>query len=357
MGSSFYIKQPKSTALKEVAIIRPFVIFLLVVLHAFAIFGDGWDKPACVDSIGIYYWLTVLISGFRIETIALVAGYVYSYQTNTLNRSFDFKPYCIKKFKRLIIPCFVFSIIYYFLFDYNYVTPPSVFSVVSSFFGCGHLWFLPMLFWCFLILWYIDRHIKKSYLLLIFFGAISIIPLPFDLLGLKGVVHFIFYCYWGYILYLDKNKIIKHLQHNSAILCLWGGYCVLTLIFYKFVYPNLDYSLGNFGIMLKTRIIANSFKLIISIIGVIALYISALFYLDRKQYEQLPTNIAKMSTLCYGIYVYHQFILKFIYYYSSIPSCVNSYVLPWLVLMVTLVLSYVFTCLSLNTKIGRFLIG
>lgn len=88
----------KKKLLYEVSIIRPLVIFLLIVYHAVCIYGGVWT-PVNNVQIPLYDLLMRIISGFRIETIALVAGYVYSYQFLDLNRRFELKSFVIKKLK------------------------------------------------------------------------------------------------------------------------------------------------------------------------------------------------------------------------------------------------------------------
>ena len=117
--------------LYEVSIIRPTIIFLLVVLHAFSNVakwvGDGVVYTNEYQPVAVYQWFCWLISGFRIETIALIAGYVFAYQSLDLNRSYKFGPFVVKKFKRLIIPMLFFGVIYYFCFYYS----TAEFSIVS----------------------------------------------------------------------------------------------------------------------------------------------------------------------------------------------------------------------------------
>ena len=72
--------------LYEVSIIRPLIIFLLVVMHSFTMYDGCWPLPEGIHAVPAYAWLVNLISGFRIETIALIAGYVFAYQSIDLNR-------------------------------------------------------------------------------------------------------------------------------------------------------------------------------------------------------------------------------------------------------------------------------
>lgn len=67
--------------------------------------------------------------------------------------------------------------------------------------------------------------------------------------------------------------------------------------------------------------------------------------------------LIKLSSYCYGVYIFQQFILKFLYYKSDMAQCINPYALPWVATVVTIALSLILTDLSLRTKVGRFLIG
>ena len=81
----------KKKLLYEVSYIRPIVIFLLVVSHSFTKIQVGPNGAMNdYDLATGYLWLVRLIKGFRIETIALVAGYVFAYQSIDLKRKYEF---------------------------------------------------------------------------------------------------------------------------------------------------------------------------------------------------------------------------------------------------------------------------
>lgn len=64
-----------------------------------------------------------------------------------------------------------------------------------------------------------------------------------------------------------------------------------------------------------------------------------------------------LSGYCYGVYIYQQFIIQYLYYKTSVPLLVNEYALPWIGFVVALVLSILLCWVSLKTRFGRFLIG
>lgn len=71
----------------------------------------------------------------------------------------------------------------------------------------------------------------------------------------------------------------------------------------------------------------------------------------------MPDLIYGTNSLCYGVYIVHQFVLVYIYYKSEFVHHLNAYALPWVVLAITVVSSLFLSYLLLKTKVGRFLIG
>ena len=345
--------------LYEVSIIRPTIIFLLVVLHAFA-HTTRWVHPGGViysndyQPIVVYQWFCRLISGFRIETIALIAGYVFAYQSLDLKRSYKFGPFVVKKFKRLIIPMLFFGAIYYFCF-YVPLTGFSTRDFLSQLFsGCGHLWFLPMLFWCFLAIWFIDRFRLSSWLMLLLLAGLSIIPVPTLPLGLTKLPHFVFYVYAGYFLWTKRNYLFAHCLKNGFILFFWALYVILVIVNHALLpKTSPEMALWQKGLIYG---ISGITELVMSCSGIMALYLLVCKTTTKDGYTPKPW-VVNASDSCYGVYVYHQFILMYLYFYTPFVDMFPHYLVPWIGLLLTLGLSLLLTKVTLKTKFGRFLIG
>lgn len=90
-------------------------------------------------------------------------------------------------------------------------------------------------------------------------------------------------------------------------------------------------------------------------LGVIAIYSLTNWLLITKQMKVFKM-IVNLNTYCFGIYLFQQFILIALYYYTETPSLIGPYVLPWvgfiMALSVSILLSYYFRL----TKIGKALI-
>lgn len=370
----------KKTLLYEISIIRPLIIFLLVVYHSLCVFTGGWNAPAGVPSNTAYWWLGHFISGFRIETIAFVGGYVFFFQCSELGKRLNFIPFAWKKFKRLIIPCFIFGIIYFLLYRFK----PAHFNWNVAFWrvanGIGHLWFLPMLFWCFLASWLLDqllallqRHAPKAFwptgwIILVALAVVSLLRITGLKMGLSRAPYFLFYFYLGYWLRACMARRDPSSSHPSAAppIVLWVLYIATLLIHLQTTHLQLP------GVAwLCPHWLRGCSKLVLHLMafahttcGILALYTTVMLWLQRhRTSDAQPSPFLRLcSTLCYGVYVLHMFFMQPIYYSTPFPAwCCSStlgfWLMPWIVLAATLALSIATTWLLLKTRFGRFLIG
>lgn len=341
--------------LYEVSYIRPIVIFLLVVSHSFTEIHKGaGTETQPFELAEAYLWLVRLIKGFRIETIALVAGYVFAYQSLVLGRKYPFWPFMVKKFKRLIVPMLIFGVVYYFCFlsrqsDFHFAS-----FVVTLLSGCGHLWFLPMLFWCFIAIWVIDRFKLSSWITLVVLALISVVPNSGLPLGFNRLPHFLFYVFAGYFLWEHREVPTRWSKSTRIIAMSWIVYIALVVLKSTFV---LSYA-KSMPLLYKGLIQSfnNSMLLFSSCCGILALYITVIHFTNREGFIP-PRWVINASSDCYGVYVYHQFILVWLYFYTPLVGTCPPLLVPIIGLILALSTSLLLTRLSLKTRLGRFLIG
>lgn len=377
LQKNMYFCNVKKKLLYEVSIIRPLIIFLLVVYHSLCVFTGGWPAPAGVPENAAYWWLGRTISGFRIETIAFVGGYVFCYQCVELLKRQRFFQFVWKKFKRLIIPCFVFGIVYYLLYRFN----PSRFSWYVAFWrvanGIGHLWFLPMLFWCFLAGWLTDRllswlsqygrgaQLGLAWGLLGALAVVSMLRITGLKMGLSRAPYFFFYFYLGYFLrFLSRGRQVVF--GRGSVVALWALYVAFLLLHLQMTKLHLPGLWFDCPKVLRgaSLTLIHALNLGHTTCGILALYGSVSRWLARHKTsdDQPGAFLRQCSRLCYGVYVLHMFFMQPIYFFSPFPawccgSALGVWLMPWLVLAVTLLLSVVSTLLLLKTRFGRFLIG
>lgn len=333
----------------EVTIIRPLIIFLLIVYHCLCVYNGKWEPISSINDVPIYYWIANFISGIQLEAMAFISGYIYSFQMYELKKKNEFKPLVFKKFKRLLLPCYFFSILYFIII----LKPLAEYSLEDTFFiitnGAGHLWFLPMLFWCFVCLFFLHKFYKCNFKVLLILALVSILPFPNFPFGISRMFHFIFYTYAGYCLYLERTNVVNLLMKKRYLLCL----IYMILLYSICSIENLEIQNWYFTIFVK--IVRHMLKLLLATSGILALYLFVYKYLLYK--ERPKDIIIYLNSICYGLYIFHQFFLKYLYYQTDLPEIIGSIYLPIVGLAISLPCSYMLTYMFLRNKYGRMLIG
>ena len=337
----------------EVNIIRPLLIcVLLIMYHAFAPFGDSeaWNIEG-VSRIEAYYWLDKFVYSFMLESFVFISGYVFAFQIAE-NKVNSFKVLLIGKVRRLIIPSVVFSILYaIFFYDKQIELMHFIYDILN---GLGHMWFLPMLFWCFLAAFFIEKIKVRELLklvLLFLLSLFSFFPLPFQL---GQTCYYLFFFYAAMIVFHNKERLVNS-SHLSLTIVVF-----VSVFFISFVCCTIlrERIIAYHPVMIEERIIKmflyKSTMLIYSSFGVLSFYLAAIKI--SRGYINCSCRLLLLNKLCMGIYIAHQFILMSLYFHTDISILVNPYWLPWAGYVIALVLSTLFAYLVRLTPIGRWLI-
>lgn len=345
----------QNNILTDVVIIRPILVVLLVFYHAFAIYSGGWTPLTGFPEIKLYWWLDKLSYAFMLEMFVLISGYVFGYQVRVKGEEkLQAKNLFIGKFKRLMLPSLVFSTLYFLCFrDFAEQSLWAIFYEIVI--GVGHMWFLPMLFSCFVCLWIIEKlHIKFKIVFPLLF-LLSISPLPPLPLNLRLTSYYILFFYLGY--YIQRHNIGLNRYYNKK------NAFILSVVFI-FLFISLTWLNNSFTAMIEdnnsmfAKIAAISFnklsKILYSITG-----IAAVFSIIGTKKINVTNNkwLFEIGALCMGVYLSQQFILVTLYHYTNLPSLLGPYILPWVGFIIALSGSLLISWLLRQSKIGRILIG
>lgn len=343
--------------LEDVVVIRLILILLLVLYHAFAIFNGAWERPSGVLGIKLYWWIASFSNAFMLETFVFISGYILGYQTLVKgNTMLSYSNLIKKKIKRLLLPSLFFSSIYYVLFyDLDKSIGEILYAILN---GCGHLWFLPMLFWCFVAIYVINKlHLRESWVfpIALICSLCSFLPLPFRL---NSALYYFFCFYLGFWCMVNHSHISKCFDFKYFIIsvCLFfGSFIPLTYIGEctregsMLLYDDLvSKIIGLF--------VCKIFRIAYSVSGVVMLFLTINLLL-KKKILQLSPLLKKASALCFGVYIYQQFILKYLYYHTGLTLISPSIALPWIAFLIALISSLLFSWLTIKMRFGRFLIG
>ena len=336
----------KRIRLDEVTLMRCILAVLIVFMHSFTCYNGSWREPDGFVDIPLYRWLSRITFSFALEGFVFISGYLFAYQSIVLNRS----ERILSKLKRLVLPSIIFSAAYFAIFYQYKGVGNMLYNIIN---GCGHLWYLPMLFWCFVGAMILERiSIKDTIKIIILLGLyfLPMISLPLQLTPAKS---FLLYFYAGYVLFKYRDSIISSITLKHLLL----GWILFLSIFTIFR-PLQDILICNNDspIIYKLFLLTASkmSNLLYSSIGVIVFYSTAVYYLKNHELKQ---STIKLSSVCFGIYIIHQFVLQLLYYKTSFPIIVGPYSLPWLGFVITIILAYFLSAMAIRTKWGKFLIG
>lgn len=339
--------------LEDVVYLRLILIFLLIWTHAFSPYTGAWQRIQGVEEIPSYYWIGFFIHYMRMQALVFISGYLLGYTSLRKDDALSARSCVVKKLRRLILPSLVFSVAYFWLLSRHDVSlPTAVYSIVN---GCGHLWFLPMLFWCFLLV-FVAEKVKAPPALVVALGVLAaLLPVPELPLRLNRTMAFFIYFYMGFGLkrgYLDCLQPRRTLWPILACLGIYvAGFFVET---WHLAHPLMQ---GHESFLARAVNICatNLLTLCMSAAGLLGAYWAIHRWAVGR--VKLKNWMIVGSTYCYGVYICQQFILQWLYYHTSLPQAVGAAALPWIAIAITLAFSLLITRLMLQTRAGRYLIG
>jgi len=309
-------KNHKKLLLGDAVLIRLFLILLLVLYHSLCVFCGSWEVPDGFTEIPVYWWMGKAASSFMLETFVFLSGYLYGVQIQKKGICIvNFKSMILRKVKRLLLPCFLFGSLYYVMFyDLSKSVSEIIYSILN---GTGHLWFLPMLFWCFVCVYGIEKlHISQKVVipLLTVAALCSILPLPFRL---GKTMYYLLFFYVGYCIKRNTWNVERFFSGKYTAMCvaLYLSSFVLFTIFNN-LFLTGSISVGAFfGGGIDFQHVANKAyfcwirfsSLCYSAFGT-AMVFCGVNWLQKNNRLQVTQGMVKLSSLCFGVYICQQFI-------------------------------------------------
>ena len=334
--------------LDEVSFIRIIAALLICLYHAFTCYNGGWKQPEGYVDILTYKWIARLSFAFSLQAFVFISGYLFAYQRITLKRTAGVA-LISTKFKRLMLPSVIFSTLYFVLFKEYKGIWNCLYSIIN---GCGHLWYLPMLFWLFVLAYLLESlqlNDKWKLLIVSFLNLTYTVNLPFPLQLSKASYYFVYF-YGGFLCYKESDVIKSHLSFQNLSFA-W----LFFVVSFVLLRPLSDLLIAHTRIQKLILLVCIRISLLIYVwAGLIALYSTTVYYLQRHSLSQFAQHFA---LCCFGFYLCQQFVLQLLYYKSRFPVLVGPYWLPWCGFILASAVSYSISTILVKTKIGRYLIG
>lgn len=314
----------------EVDVLRPLAVLLVVILHSFTVYWGKWAPPEGFVQCTPYKWIAATSFSFTMELFVLLSGYVFAYQLLVLKKSFTMASLARNKFRRLILPSLFFGIIYGLIFYWNKDFPSAAYAVLN---GAGHLWFLPMLFWSFLLGYGIFKARtteKTKFIILTTIISLSVISLP---LRLDRTLYYLFFFYLGMFL-MNRQDICQRLCKNNLLLISAALVYLTFFISYELFAPGINSSVSSEWLSVPVKLMKKYWIFVYALSG--SMFFFLLVYRLTRHLSCLPKIVLYASSISFGVYLLHQIILEVLYYKTDLPVIAGPYWLPWIGLFTSL---------------------
>jgi len=327
----------------QIVNLRALAIILVVAGHSMIIYDPSWTTFITINKSVFFYHLKEFINTIQMPLFFSISGFLF-YKSITKTKKDSLIPFIRNKFSRIIIPYLIVSLLWLIpirLFvDYSGYHDKSIINIITScILFCkdnGHLWFLPSLFFIFIIMYLFSPlqqkwNIKKKLILFAFLVLLtrlsSFVPNVFNL---PLVLMFCMYFYIGIII-REFYETIKQLSNKFKT----------TIKFLLLFFAVFCISLFGFN-LLKVTSIVNMFM---AVSGIVLLYL-AMPDKSNKVIEFIDKN-------SFGIYLFHSPIVYIFYCYFAFLS-------PVLLVSLNLIIgggiSIVITLLCRKCNLG-FILG
>lgn len=327
----------------DIAILRLIAIAIVVFFHAYGMTYAKAHLPA--DISAMYRDKYEMFNQSYLINIAMplftvISGFLFGGQLMH-NKYGSFWAMTFNKFKRLMIPYFVFTV--FFMFATNNLSVEPFYK-----WSYWHLWYLPMLFWCFIICYSIKKVLfirggEFALLILAFALSLLIDKLP-SIVGIAQLPNFLCWFMLGIVICRYEKRMFDIIAKYHLVWAMIAIYTVLSIYF-----P------AKYG----TETLAGECA---SLLAVLALwYISHLIPWQKFRITHLLMIVSSCS---FGIYIFHNWIE--VYMISSTAQRLfpiaafakaHIWLFPFLFSSAAFVISFVISWLLRKTRVGRFLIG
>ena len=197
--------------LNEIEYLRPILFIQLFFTHAFTIYTiSSWKLPVGIEQIELYGWIGRISYSSMLELFTFISGYVYYFVAQKKQQSFVLL--LMNKLQRLMLPSILFSILYYvLLMTHQPIGWKLMYEIIC---GEGHLWYLPMLFGCFLIAYFIKDKKNIFCILIVTMVASSFSRMP-NVFRISQIVYYFFFFYLGICLCRYRMAILHYMQSRK----------------------------------------------------------------------------------------------------------------------------------------------
>lgn len=341
------IKTTKPARLYNITYVRVVVTLFVILFHAYAMYfysnlDHGWTDIPYIASYKIFFIVEELV---QMPLFTFISGFLFGVLYNQ-GRYTSFKVFLSKKVQRLIVP-YILGAIFYSL-----VSPFSDGLITLNWFKTiGHLWFLPMLFWCFVFQYLLRNTNYLVVIILAIFMELIKRQIP-NFFCIMGLFHF--FVYFSISFYIGKG-VVKMPRNNLLLMVIAIVGSFLAIIFDEALKDNTDCYISQI-----TPIVWN-YNALTKLMAHLVLTLTSLSFcvliINFSKKIIAPPNylFSRLDRTSLGMYIVHLPIMGFISNLSIVRTYAGEhYVLyPIFMFLFIYIVSYAFVELLLLSKLGR----
>lgn len=188
---------------------------LVVIGHVTRMYSGFGLFSSQVGTNGTLAYVTSLIYSFHMPAFMAVSGAVFSLCINDLGKYNDSKAFVINKLMRLIIPYFIFLLLFVnpVMLYVNKLDGDLHDVLLNNLLFQGdtrHLWFLPVLFGCFIVMYAFRKVIERYPLLTLavtLLAWVASLKLPIPIPVVSAVLYYLVFFYTGYLILRNIERL------------------------------------------------------------------------------------------------------------------------------------------------------
>jgi fucose 4-O-acetylase-like acetyltransferase len=319
-----------------------FIRFLAIIIvmfgHSIIIYDSNWGLYTSIYSSNLLVFIKHIINYIQMPIWFGLSGYLYYF---SIKKKEHFKVVFLKKLKKLIIPFFMIGLFYFmpirYIINYeNFVNNSLTYNIWHNLilgFDNGHLWFLPTLFFIFLIFFF-DKVNNKCLDFITF-----IILLFFNMMSYKFSTYLLNISFYSLFFFIGILFNKYNLKASNRVYYLF--ILLIILIVYNILSSNNILNLNS---------IPNLNSIILTLVQVISLIV--IFKIDYTKLAKINI-INSISENSYGMYLFHSPIIYFTFKY--LPN-INPLFVIFINFIIFGFISYFLTHIIRKTKL-KFIIG
>lgn len=310
--------------------LRALAIMLVVLGHSIIIYKSGWNYYTTSQDCQLFNYVCLFIYLFHMPLFFSISGYLFIDSCTKKKFSTILK----NKFKRLIIPYLIIGILW--------VYPIRIISNYSGFVGHsflyniiiniilgldnGHLWFLPSLFFMFIISYFLEKYVKNRKIKFILILSMFLLGHILNLSWISETLKFIIWFYFGD--FIRKYSLENKMKYRKIVVI-----ATISFICMYFITYNLS---AYISLLFKYCVCLTIIPLLYNIIS-------------NREF----TLLQKISGYSFGIYLFHSPMIYFTF-------CFLPNICPMLMLVINFFcfgfVAYFISKQLCNNKL-KFIIG